>query len=43
MEDWFLYRRDLDDGREICVVPMSFGNVRVTVGRAGSGTYDHGY
>lgn len=41
--DDFLYRRELPDGREICVTPMLFGNHRVTIGVSGSGMYEDGY
>lgn len=40
---WVLYRRTLDNGDEIAVLPMTSGKGRLVIGPAGSIGYDDGY
>jgi hypothetical protein len=35
--------KQLPDGREILVVPMTFGKARLTIGPAGAGWYEDGW
>jgi len=36
-------RRLFTDGRETCVIPLTFGRARITLGRAGSCIIDDGW
>lgn len=38
-EAWWIARRKLADGRDLFVVPLTFGRARLTIGR-GEYTYD---
>jgi hypothetical protein len=38
-----LYTRELEDGRELTVYPMTFGKARLCIGPAGWPTYDDGW
>ncbi len=39
----FLLKRDLGDGREVCLLLMGFGNLRLTLGPAGEPWWDRGF
>jgi hypothetical protein len=37
------YARDLGDGREATIVPLTFGRARICIGPKGGPTYDDGW
>lgn len=40
MREGSLYTRELGDGRELTVYPMTFGKARLCIGEAGAPTYE---
>lgn len=38
-DEWWLARRDLEDGRTVMVIPLTYGRARITIG-VGEMTYD---
>lgn len=42
LDEWYIDRRQLPDGRLLFVIPLTFGRARLTVGRDDL-TYDDGW